>query len=54
MDAHYKAHNFLNPTFVIPTRISLRQWGKSQYGRLTFPGNNGTTGSRSSKLSMSL
>ena len=54
MDAHYKAHIFLKPIFVIPTHISLRQWGKSQYGRLTFPGNNGTMESRSSKLSMSL
>jgi hypothetical protein len=54
MDAHYKAHNFRKPTFVIPTHIRLRQWGKSQYGRLTFPGKNGTMGSQSSKLSMSL
>jgi len=28
MDAHYKAHNFREPTFVIPTHIRLRQWGK--------------------------
>jgi len=54
MNAHYKAHTFLKPTFVFPTHNSLRQWGKSQYVRLTLPGNNGTMGNRSSKLSMSL
>lgn len=47
MDAHYKAHTFLEPTYAIPTHVSLRQWGRSRYGRLTFPGNNGKMGPQS-------